>query len=80
MYGVWRFFIEYARGDYRGETFVSFLTPSQLIAVLLIVIGTAHLMIWYVTKRKHGAAVQQPQATEQPMQTKEEIQENEEGD
>lgn len=80
VYGVWRFFIEYARGDYRGETFVSFLTPSQLIAVLLIVIGTAHLILWYATKRKRGAAVQQPQTTEQPMQTKEEIQENEEGD
>ena len=34
-YGVWRFVIEYFRGDNRGATIVSFLTPSQLIAVLM---------------------------------------------
>jgi phosphatidylglycerol:prolipoprotein diacylglycerol transferase len=37
LYGLWRFFIEYARTDYRGTTIVSFLTPSQLTSVLLIV-------------------------------------------
>ncbi len=36
MYGIWRFFIEYARDDYRGYTFVSFLTPSQLTAIIMI--------------------------------------------
>lgn len=36
VYGLWRFFIEYARTDYRGTTIVSFLTPSQLTSVLLI--------------------------------------------
>ena len=36
-YGIWRFFIEYARDDYRGYTFVSFLTPSQLTALIMIV-------------------------------------------
>ena len=41
VYGVWRFLIEYARDDYRGTTFISFLTPSQLTAVLMIVGGIA---------------------------------------
>lgn len=36
LYGVWRFFIEFARGDERGATVVSFLSPSQLTALLLI--------------------------------------------
>ena len=36
VYGVWRFIIEYFRGDKRGATIVSFLTPSQLIALLMI--------------------------------------------
>ena len=39
-YGVWRFLIEYLRDDERGQTIVSFLTPSQLISVVLI-LGSA---------------------------------------
>ena len=35
-YGVWRFLIEFARGDYRGTTVTDALTPSQLIACLMI--------------------------------------------
>ena len=41
IYGVWRFFLEYIRGDFRGDTFISFLTPSQLTALLLILAGFA---------------------------------------
>ncbi len=37
VYGIWRFLIEYARDDYRGTTVVSFLTPSQLTAVLMVI-------------------------------------------
>jgi prolipoprotein diacylglyceryltransferase len=36
LYGAWRFIIEFFRGDDRGATVVSFLTPSQLIAILMI--------------------------------------------
>ncbi len=50
-YGVWRFAIEYARGDDRGETFVSFLTPSQLTAVLLIA-GGIGLLIYLIRRKK----------------------------
>ena len=42
IYGIWRFLIEYARDDYRGYTFISFLTPSQLTAIAMI-IGAAIL-------------------------------------
>lgn len=37
IYGVWRFGIEYVRKDYRGSTVVDFLSPSQFIALLMIV-------------------------------------------
>lgn len=37
LYGAWRFFVEFLRGDDRGATVVSFLTPSQLIAILMII-------------------------------------------
>lgn len=39
IYGVWRFFLEYLRDDYRGQTLIPFLTPSQLTALLMIAGG-----------------------------------------
>ena len=45
LYGVWRFLIEYARDDYRGYTFIDFLTPSQLTAIIMI-IGAAVLFVF----------------------------------
>ena len=51
-YGVWRFAIEYARGDDVGATIVSFLSPSQLIALLMIGAGIAYFCTWYYKKRK----------------------------
>ena len=55
-YGVWRFFIEYARGDNRGETVVSFLSPSQLTALVLIVVGAAYFCICFfvIARRKEN--------------------------
>ena len=53
-YGTWRFFIEFARDDYRGESLVPFLTPSQLISVLMV-IGGAVLLIMTVKYRKRRA-------------------------
>lgn len=44
-YGVWRFIAEYFRGDNRGSTIVSFLSPSQLTAIILVVIGVAVIFI-----------------------------------
>lgn len=44
-YGVWRFFIEYARGDYRGSTFISFLSPSQATAIIFVLVGIALFFI-----------------------------------
>ncbi len=46
-YGVWRFFIEYARADERGQTVVSFLSPSQLFSVVMITVGIA-LLAWEI--------------------------------
>ena len=53
-YGIWRFFIEYARGDYRGDTFVSFLSPSQLTAVVLAACGVGLLIFERIYTKKHS--------------------------
>jgi phosphatidylglycerol:prolipoprotein diacylglycerol transferase len=51
-YGAWRFLIEYARADDRGETIVSFLSPSQLFALLLMLGGVALLGVeMYLDRR-----------------------------
>lgn len=38
-YGVFRFAIEYLRDDPRGSSGISFITPSQLTSILLILLG-----------------------------------------
>ncbi len=35
-YGVWRFIVEFFRDDDRGSTIVQFLTPSQLVSLILL--------------------------------------------
>ncbi len=52
-YAVWRFIAENLRADHRGETIVDFLTPSQLISVLLLVgAGVLFVIEWQIDKRK----------------------------
>ena len=51
-YGIWRFFIEFARGDDRGATIVPFLSPSQLIALLTAALGVGYFLFWYFKKKK----------------------------
>ena len=44
-YGIWRFFIEYLRGDDRGAFLIRFLSPSQFTSLLLIVGGGVLLIV-----------------------------------
>lgn len=44
-YGLWRFVAEYFRDDYRGSTFIDFLTPSQLTAVCLM-LGSVFIFLY----------------------------------
>lgn len=46
-YGVWRFMIEYLRGDDRGMSFLPPLTPSQLLAIFFVAAG----IVIYVMER-----------------------------
>jgi len=39
VYAIWRFCVEFIRGDYRGDTFIEAISPSQLIACLLFAVG-----------------------------------------
>lgn len=50
-YGIWRFVIEYFRDDDRGSTFVDFLTPSQLVSLLMIA-GSVVVCIFSIKMNK----------------------------
>lgn len=52
LYGVWRFFIEFARSDERGETIIPALSPSQLIAIVMILAAIAYFCAWYFHRKK----------------------------
>lgn len=61
-YGIWRFVIEYFRADDRGATVVSFLSPSQLIALLMVLGSVA---VFFVEKRVRAKyALDTPKETE----------------
>lgn len=45
-YGLWRFGIEFWRDDDRGSTILAILTPSQLSAIIFILVGILTLCIF----------------------------------
>ena len=51
-YGVWRFIIEFFRDDERGSSGLSFLTPSQLTAIVLIVVGVICIVVYRIFLKK----------------------------
>lgn len=59
IYGVWRFFIEYLRADDRGASPISFLSPSQFIAILLFALAVVlYIVMEKVHARKNEAEKQ----------------------
>ncbi len=62
-YALWRFPAELMRNDYRGATVVDFLTPSQLISVLLLLGGIALLLIEMRIDRRAAAQGKAPYPT-----------------
>ena len=53
VYGIWRFFIEYVRGDERGE-FIPGLTPSQFWSIIMV-LGTVpvYFLLKYLITNRH---------------------------
>ena len=51
LYGVFRFLIEFIRDDDRGSLGISFLSPSQVIALLLIIAGVIIFILEYKKKK-----------------------------
>lgn len=51
-YAIWRFLVEFFRTDDRGQSLIPLLTPSQLIAVCLLLVGVGlWLAEWLIARR-----------------------------
>ena len=48
IYGIYRFFAEFLRGDNRGST-LTFLSPSQLMSIILLIYAAIY---YFVVRRK----------------------------
>ncbi len=48
-YGVFRFFLEYLRGDDRGNFIIPFLSPSQFMSIVMIIMG----IIFIIMRKTH---------------------------
>lgn len=44
-YGVWRFFIEFIRDDYRGGMSGAVLTPSQFWSIVMVILGIGYIFL-----------------------------------
>lgn len=50
LYGIGRFILEYFRGDNRGEIITAMISPSQIVSLIFILIGSFYYQ--KVTKKK----------------------------
>lgn len=48
-YGVFRFFLEFLRGDDRGSFLIPFLSPSQFMSIVMVIIG----IILFIVRTKY---------------------------
>ena len=63
-YGIWRFVIEYFRGDYRGS-FIPGLSPSQFWSILMVLLGIA---IFFLYKKFDSRFNKEPEQIEKDVE------------
>ena len=63
-YGIWRFFIEYFRGDYRGS-FIPGLSPSQFWSIIMVLLGIA---IFFLYKKFDPKFNKEPEQIEKDVE------------
>ena len=67
-YGIWRFIIEFFRGDDRGSFLGSALSPSQIWSIVMVLVGIGYFFLQYYVLSKH---MKHPelQSSAEPAQT-----------
>lgn len=73
-YGIWRFIIEFVRADERGQTIIPFLSPSQLVAVVLVLVSVGFVVFWkrYKDRSAWDATILPIKETEKAIKANEE--------
>ena len=61
-YGAWRFFVEFLRSDDRGQLFTKALSPSQIIACVMILGGVALMIFEMHYEKRHRDEILSDQA------------------
>ena len=51
-YGIFRFLLEFIRGDYRGDFIIPFLSPSQTLSLAMVILG-GYLLYRKIQKDKN---------------------------
>lgn len=62
-YGIWRFIIEFYRGDFRGTLFGNTLSPSQIWSLVMVPIGVGYI---FVQKYFFAKLMLHPELQEKP--------------
>lgn len=73
-YGVWRFFIEFFRGDNRGE-FVSGISPSQFWSILMVVLSIPLFFLLRYLEKKRKEELQALAVSEENISLSDEVKE-----
>ena len=74
-YGIWRFVIEFFRIDDRGGVEGASLTPSQILSIIMVLVGVGYFFLQYYVLRKLMKHPEQQQKEE----TKDKIELTEDG-
>lgn len=52
-YGIWRFIIEFFRGDVRGQFLGTALYPSQIWSIVMVILGVGYIFLQKYVLAKH---------------------------
>jgi phosphatidylglycerol:prolipoprotein diacylglycerol transferase len=67
-YGIWRFIIEFARDDHRGQLVGTTLTPSQFWSIVMVVLGIAYFFAYkFIFKKCMKHPELQPPVNDKPQ-------------
>ncbi len=68
-YGVWRFTIEFFRIDDRGGVQGAALTPSQILSIVMVILGVGYFFLQYfvLSKMMKHPELKQPKVTGEPV-------------
>lgn len=72
-YGVWRFCLEFVRGDERGQFLGTLITPSQFWSIIMVILGVGYIFLQKYVLSKLMKHPENPKPAEDEQNQTEEI-------